>query len=117
MDTASETYYKLEMDHDDLFGVFKFPDVERAGVDFKTTRKNERRKRPCLLTFGRLPFFCRKCRQMFGGLFIVCVYIMSNTKKQPTLRVFLTKDLRLQGGKYTVMCMETTNNIQSTSAI
>ena len=25
VDTASETYYKLEMDHDDLFGVFKFP--------------------------------------------------------------------------------------------
>lgn len=37
---------------------------------------------------------------------------MNNTKKQPTLRVFLTKDLRLEGGKYTVMCMETTNNIQ-----
>jgi hypothetical protein len=24
-DTASETYYKLEMDHDDIFGAFKFP--------------------------------------------------------------------------------------------
>ena len=25
VDTASETYYQLEMAHDDLFGVFKFP--------------------------------------------------------------------------------------------
>lgn len=24
-DTASETYYQLEMIHDDIFGVFKFP--------------------------------------------------------------------------------------------
>tara|TARA_B100000519_G_C14132376_1_gene385855 strand:+ start:361 stop:543 length:183 start_codon:yes stop_codon:yes gene_type:complete len=37
---------------------------------------------------------------------------MSNTNTQPTLRVFLTKQLGLEGGKYTVMCIETSNNIQ-----
>jgi len=25
VDTASETYFQLEMAHDDIFGVFKFP--------------------------------------------------------------------------------------------
>ncbi len=25
VDTASETYFELEMAHDDIFGVFKFP--------------------------------------------------------------------------------------------
>jgi len=37
---------------------------------------------------------------------------MSNTNTQPTLRVCLTKDLGLEGGKYTVFCVETSCNVQ-----
>jgi hypothetical protein len=36
----------------------------------------------------------------------------TQTPKTMTLNIYLTKDLGLEGGKYTVMCEETSANVQ-----
>jgi len=49
--TAAETYYQLEEDHDDLFGVFKFPTLNAFHVWRSKRRRarkqqNGKKKRP-----------------------------------------------------------------------
>ena len=40
--TASEIYYRLEMDHDDLFGEFKFPTLNAFHVWRSKRRKQKK---------------------------------------------------------------------------